>query len=293
MCETLIFYYGCPNVSDYIDSRAFVQLDIDNFEKSYQIITQAISEDWWSQRIDIIRQEKRKILGELAFFPTVDKIISKTSSSNHKKYCFIHSCHLKEVGTSILNDIISNFINSNSNLIQYFEKIFIVNIGEKLFSSDIHFQNDKIEIINYSDNTQLFEIPTINLIRTFCEYNENCGILYLHTKGITHNNHINIKHWTDMMLYFLLDKCVDCFELLKQYDTVGCNYQLAPYKHYSGNFWWANSNYIKKLNMLPDDSKRHTPEWWILSNDTVNQYEIHNSQVNHYLSEYSSEKYRK
>jgi len=293
LCETLVFYYGCPNVSDYIDPRAFIQLDITNFEKSYELIKQAITEDWWSHRIDIIRQEKRKILEELAFFPTVDKIISNTFSSNHKKYCFIHSCHLKEVGTSILNDIISNFINSNSNLIQHFEKIFIVNIGEKLFSSDIYFQNDKIEIINYSDNTQLFEIPTINLIRTFCEYNENCEILYLHTKGITHNNHIFIKNWTDMMLYFLLDKCVDCFELLKQYDTVGCNYQLTPYKHYSGNFWWANSNYIKQLNMLPDDSKRHVPEWWILSNDTVNQYEIHNSQVNHYLSEYSSEKYRK
>lgn len=291
LCETLVFYYGCPNVSDYIDPRSFVQLDITDFEKSYQLIKQAITEDWWSQRIDIIRQEKRKILEELAFFPTVDKIISNTSSSNHKKYCFIHSCHLKEVGTSILNNIISNLMDTNT--IQHFEKIFIVNIGEPIEPNDIHFQNNKIEIINYSKNTQLFEIPTINLIRTFCECNENCGILYLHTKGITHNNHINIKHWTDMMLYFLLDKCVDCFELLKQYDTVGCNYQLAPYKHYSGNFWWANSNYIKKLNMLPDDSKRHTPEWWILSNDTVNQYEIHNSQVNHYLSEYSSEKYRK
>ena len=230
---------------------------------------------------------------ELAFFPTVDKIISNTSSSNHKKYCFIHSCHLKEVGTSILNNIISNFINTNTNLIQHFERIFIVNIGEKLVSSDIHFQNDKIEIINYSENTQLFEIPTINLIRTFCEYNKNCEILYLHTKGIIHNNHIFIKNWTDMMLYFLLDKCVDCFELLKQYDTVGCNYLETPYKHYSGNFWWANSNYIKQLNMLPDDSKRHSTEWWILSNDIVNQYEMHNSQVNHYLSEYSSEKYRK
>jgi GR25 family glycosyltransferase involved in LPS biosynthesis len=77
LCETLVFYYGCPNVSDYIDPRAFVQLDIDDFEKSYQLIKQAISEDWWSQRIDIIRQEKRKILNELAFFPTIDKIIKK------------------------------------------------------------------------------------------------------------------------------------------------------------------------------------------------------------------------
>jgi GR25 family glycosyltransferase involved in LPS biosynthesis len=81
LCETLVFYYGCPNVTDYVDSRAFVQLDITDFEKSYQIIKQAINEDWWSQRIDIIRQEKRKILNELAFFPTIEKII--TSKQNN------------------------------------------------------------------------------------------------------------------------------------------------------------------------------------------------------------------
>jgi hypothetical protein len=41
------------------------------------MIKQAIEEDWWSQRIEIIRKEKRKILDELAFFPTIDKIISQ------------------------------------------------------------------------------------------------------------------------------------------------------------------------------------------------------------------------
>jgi GR25 family glycosyltransferase involved in LPS biosynthesis len=75
LCETLVFYYGCPNITDYIDSRAFILLDINDFEASYQIIKKAIEEDWWSQRIDIIRKEKRKILDELAFFPVINKII--------------------------------------------------------------------------------------------------------------------------------------------------------------------------------------------------------------------------
>jgi len=81
LCEALVFYYGCPNVSDYIDSRAFVQLDITDFEKSYKIIKQAIEEDWWSQRIGIIRQEKQKILNDLAFFPTIEKIINKSNNN--------------------------------------------------------------------------------------------------------------------------------------------------------------------------------------------------------------------
>jgi hypothetical protein len=81
LCECLCFYYGCPNVTDYIDARAFVLLDPNDFEKSYQIIKQAIEEDWWSQRIDIIRQEKRKILNELSFFPTIDNIIMQCNNN--------------------------------------------------------------------------------------------------------------------------------------------------------------------------------------------------------------------
>ena len=308
LCETLVFYYGCPNITDYIDPMAFVQLDITDFEKSYQVIKQAINEDWWSQRINIIRQEKHRILNELSFFPTIDKIIAQNIQNsyidlynkyfsgynfnidlqiNTKKYCFIHSCHLKEIGTSILNDIISKLIDSNS--IQHFENVFIVNIGERLNPND--FQNNKIQIINYSENTQLFEIPTINLIHAFCEYNDNCEILYLHTKGISYPNSKNVIDWKNMMIHFLVNNCKDCFELLKQYDTVGCNYLETPFKHYSGNFWWATSNYIKKLNRIPNESKRHEAEWWILSNKMVKHYEIHHSGINHYETDYPKEKY--
>lgn len=79
LCETLVFYYGCPNVCDYIDPEAYVQLDMNDFEKSYQIIKRAIEEDWWSKRIETIRREKKKILDELAFFPVIEKIINKNN----------------------------------------------------------------------------------------------------------------------------------------------------------------------------------------------------------------------
>jgi hypothetical protein len=77
LCECLCFYWGCPNLEDYIDERAFVRLDLDDFEKSYQIIKQAIEEDWWSQRIDIIKKEKEKIINEFGFFPTLQRIINE------------------------------------------------------------------------------------------------------------------------------------------------------------------------------------------------------------------------
>ena len=75
LCECLTFYWGCPNLEEYIDSKAFVRLDLNDFEGSMKIVEQAISEDLWSQRIDIIRKEKQKILHEYGFFPRLATII--------------------------------------------------------------------------------------------------------------------------------------------------------------------------------------------------------------------------
>jgi hypothetical protein len=191
----------------------------------------------------------------------------------------------------MLNKLLFRLINSNA--IQHFDKIFVVNIGLYIDANTVF--NDKIKIINYSHDPLLYEMPTINLIRSFCEYNANCKILYLHTKGILHNHSKCVNDWIEMMLYFLVDKSSKCLELLDKYDTVGCNYNVSPKipKHYSGNFWWANGDYIKLLKKIPDGSFRHAAEWWLLStSNSVNSYNIHNSEINHYKEEYPSSCYK-
>jgi hypothetical protein len=75
LAECLVFYWGCPNVKDYIDERAYVQLELSNFEKDYEKIQKAISEDWHTQRLPYIREAKKKILNELQFFPRLEKIL--------------------------------------------------------------------------------------------------------------------------------------------------------------------------------------------------------------------------
>jgi len=79
ICECLVFYYGCPNVLEYINKSAIVLIDIYNYEKSYEIIKNAINEDLWNQRIHIIRNEKQKILNKLGFFACIDKIIQQNN----------------------------------------------------------------------------------------------------------------------------------------------------------------------------------------------------------------------
>ena len=77
LCESLCFYYGCPNVTDYIDENAFVLLPIHDFEKCFEIMQTAIREDWWSQRLPIIKKEKEKILQKLSFCSVVNEIIKR------------------------------------------------------------------------------------------------------------------------------------------------------------------------------------------------------------------------
>jgi hypothetical protein len=75
LSETLVFYSGCYNIKEFIDERAFVYLELSNFENDYEIIKSAIMNDLWSERIEYIREAKKKILNELQFFPRLEKIV--------------------------------------------------------------------------------------------------------------------------------------------------------------------------------------------------------------------------
>jgi GR25 family glycosyltransferase involved in LPS biosynthesis len=279
LCESLCFYYGCPNVEDHIDPRAYVLLDKD-IDTSIALIQQAIKEDWYTQRLPYIRTAKMDLLHRMSFFPTLNTIIQSKKRSNpfteqYKRVCFIHSCHIKEVGTSILEHMVEMVLS------QEFDKIFVVNIGEP-----VNIVHPKIQVIEYSKNIYSFELETINLIRTFSE-NQECDVLYLHTKGITQKSP-NVTDWVNMMLYFLVEKTEECVEKLKEYDTVGCNLYLHSHEcrsHYSGNFWWAKTSYLRTLPYLSMISS-HEAEIWLLMNHKCKWYSMHNSHIDHYQSSY-------
>jgi GR25 family glycosyltransferase involved in LPS biosynthesis len=80
VCETLCFYWGCPNVSEYIDPKAYVQLNMDDFEESYTIIQEAIKSNLWEERLPYIKQAKEKVLEYYGFFPTLERILTVKTS---------------------------------------------------------------------------------------------------------------------------------------------------------------------------------------------------------------------
>ena len=82
LAECLVFYCGAPNIKEFIDERAYVWLDLSNFENDYLIIKKAIDENWWEKRIKYIREAKQKILNETQFFPRLKKILTLNNIQN-------------------------------------------------------------------------------------------------------------------------------------------------------------------------------------------------------------------
>jgi hypothetical protein len=172
-------------------------------------------------------------------------------------------------------------------MLDMLDLVVVNNIGLPL-DSTTYVCDKKIRFIQCSDNSGLFERPTLQLMHSFSKKNTGVKMLYLHTKGISYDSNTpaynNIQAWIAYMLHFLLDK--SCLPLLDEYDTLGCNYYEGPYKHYSGNFWWIRSDYLASLN-LDRLVSRTDAEWWCLSGKDVRMKELHRSNVDHYQTEFT------
>jgi hypothetical protein len=198
--------------------------------------------------------------------------------------------HIATIGKyqDIFDEIYSQIIESN--LINQVGSINLCIVGQ----GDLIIQeNDKIKIYQDSDISS-GEFFTLDLLKTFSDsVEQNHKILYLHTKGVTTPDNPCIDDWRKYMTYFNINQYEKCLYSLNQYDSCGVDLVDDPTLHYSGNIWWANSSYIKKLPTIneikfpktsPILSIRHNAEFWIgmgngnlksLWNSNINVYERH------------------
>jgi hypothetical protein len=144
-------------------------------------------------------------------------------------------------------------------LLEKTEKVFLCLNGA--FDQSLKI-DDKVELKHLGE-FHPNESLTINFIRKFCSENPDSNILYLHSKGVTKGHNPPVSHWIDFMEFFLIEKHEDCILDLNAFDAVGVNMKQTPRLHFSGNFWWSNSNYISKLDECQDEY--FSPEMWILN----------------------------
>jgi len=116
----------------------------------------------------------------------------------------------------------------------------------------------------YSENVRLFEHPTLRLLWEWCLNNDDV-VGYIHTKGVSQPRNIARNFWRRLMNLCILEKYQWCWDLLKSCDCIGVNFcqvGRCKWSHYSGNFWWSKSSWIRNLPDPVEWSKREKPGDW-------------------------------
>lgn len=116
-----------------------------------------------------------------------------------------------------------------------------------------------------------YEFPTLKMIRSEAETEEDFFAFYIHTKAVTFPKSEGGKHWRDYMNYYIITQWEESFNKLRSgFDTCGVKLlQKGTFPtHYSGNFWWAKNTYIKRLATIDSLNKkdRFEAEMWLCKN---------------------------
>ena len=169
----------------------------------------------------------------------------------------------------------------DSGILLEIDKLFLT--VNYTFDFDLIYIKDKISGLNlevvYSSKNNQYEFPALDFIKNLIK-KEDCYLFYFHTKGSSiseknklfyHNStdleHLKncVKDWRNYMEYFIIQNFKGCLKVLEEYDACGVNLVSSPSNHFSGNFWWARSSYLKKLPeiSLLDKNHRWDAEFWI------------------------------
>lgn len=158
-----------------------------------------------------------------------------------------------------------------------------INIGIN-GDEDFSLVDDKFKIVR-NISPELEEAPTLESLLKFCQHNDGWNVLYFHTKGITRPTP-ETTDWRKVMEYFCIERWSDCLQLLNIHDTVGCLFMdycvFGFFPHYSGNFWWSKSDYIKTLNHeYLRNGVRQNREFWI-GTGQGSMFSFLNTGLDHY-----------
>ena len=217
-----------------------------------------------------------------------------------KIYIYIHICCINN-WKSVFDKLL--YIIKDSGL---YDKTVEIRCGvlSQTIEADIEYiksGNDKIKIIGYSNNLQLYEVPTINTVfensrssePTLTETKEPTYVLYLHTKGVKNPENVYINDWVNYLSHFNIKKHEDCINKLNEgYDAVGVNLQYLPKTHFSGNFWWSRFDHIKSLQNC-GYTYYVEPEMWICQRIDGKYFSLFNSNKNHYNDRWEEHNYIK
>jgi hypothetical protein len=123
---------------------------------------------------------------------------------------------------------------------------------------------DRFRITYRSEDLRECEYPALELLQEACRDFAGC-VYYLHTKGVSHaRTDPHQRYWRALMLHHVVDRHEECLSALENHACVGTGFKGD---HYSGNFWWAKAEHIRKLPDLASLRKAPRRVAWDPAND--------------------------
>ena len=102
----------------------------------------------------------------------------------------------------------------------------------------------KVTVGYRSDDFTQFEFPALGLLQDACRVWTG-DVFYLHTKGASRpRGDRYASAWRRLMVDYVVMEHELCRATLTTHDGVGTNWRG---NHFSGNFWWARAEHIRKL----------------------------------------------
>lgn len=83
--NTLQFYYGCPNLENYVNKKTFIRIDIDKPKESIRIIEESIKKNEYEKRKNILLKEKIESINRDQLFPLITGFFEKMDSTSKKR----------------------------------------------------------------------------------------------------------------------------------------------------------------------------------------------------------------
>ena len=231
-----------------------------------------------------------------------------------KKYFVQHLADLPEAeiifGEQVIRIINSGLLNEDT------EYHICINGSSDRFRPMLD-ELDKISkpiVQHVADDCKQWEYPTLTYLKQLADSIETkSAIGYIHLKGAGRPWYKEVGDWRQLMEFFIIDNYRHCVKHLDRgYNVVGCNWTPVSWikPHFSGNFWWTESEYVKTLPHLPDPNEcraglvskftgqqydgierfRFDHECWITSG-AYKQKEMYSSGIIHYHGSYPESMY--
>lgn len=287
--ECLCFYWGCPNLENFIDSRAFIRINLDNHEESMEIILNAINNDEWEKRINVIRREKNKILNEIQLLPTIEKIISESkinpdyNNNNLTEYFENKEKFLSFHGDLYMIDIINYLckktkycIESGAYRAASSRYVAINNNNIKVYTCETNYKS-YIKCVENTDginNIKVFHDNSLNMLKNIkIELNLEESTLF-HLDGHSHNDSNIIEE-----LKFIFDNFKNYYIIIDDFKNEYHNEfsYIGHLKNYTYNSIKKNiplGNNIYFPDYTEKTSTYHPLVGWILiTNNNIDNHE--------------------